>query len=270
MSIYAIGDVQGCLDSLQRLLDVIQFDPLRDEVWFLGDLINRGPKSLETLRFIKNLPRARTVLGNHDVASIGYLLGAYPHHSERFGLGDLETAEDKTELIAWCTEQPLLTVLEAKEVVLVHAGIYPHWTLQEAQTQARFFESHLKHNFNPEFYNNLMGSSPRYWSTDLPVTDRLRFVYNSLTRMRYCDPQGGLALEHKGYQQDAGNVYPWFNLPLRQIAPYPIFFGHWSALRGETGVENIHALDMGCVWGGFLRAMNVETLEIIQVKSLEF
>ncbi|MFM8455018.1 MAG: symmetrical bis(5'-nucleosyl)-tetraphosphatase [Gammaproteobacteria bacterium] len=273
MSLYVIGDVQGCLDPLKKLLEKIKFDPSKDFIWFVGDLINRGPKSLETLRFIKNLPRSNSVLGNHDVAGMGYLLGAYPQNAHRFNINDIINAPDKEELILWYTNRPLLHVEGNKAIV--HAGIYPVWNLEQAQEQAHFFEKYLKNNLNPEFYSHLMGAEPSLWQENLGLQDRLRFIYNSFARMRYCRPDGSLEMKHKGYEnrteekdRETDTLIPWFQMPNRRTKEVQIFFGHWSALKGITQTPNTYATDTGCVWGEDLTAVNTDTLDIFSVKNI--
>tara|TARA_R110000868_G_scaffold69261_1_gene204178 strand:+ start:55771 stop:56532 length:762 start_codon:yes stop_codon:yes gene_type:complete len=250
MTTYAIGDVQGCYDALQTLLDDIHYSDA-DTLWFVGDLINRGPKSLETLRFIKSLKNAVTVLGNHDLATVA-IAHDFAQQHESDTLDDILHAPDRDELLHWLCQQPLIHTQH--DYTLVHAGIYPWWSLDEANHYAHEVETVLR--TDPlSFIEHLYGSQPDKWSNELTGIDRLRFICNAFTRMRFCHADGRLDFKHKGKLTDApSDLTPWFNIPNRKTQNNKILFGHWAALRGDIEVKNVYALDTGCIWGGKLTA----------------
>lgn len=263
MATYAIGDIQGCFQPLQRLLQKISFDQAKDTLWFTGDLVNRGPQSLEVLRFISSLPDScyRTVLGNHDLHLIACAYGARQVQPGDT-LTEILNAADCEQLIAWLIKQPLLVHDEKLNYVMTHAGIPPLWDLAEAKRLAQEVESILRGK-NPEtFLKAMYGNEPRVWRNDLSGNERLRVIVNYFTRMRFCDVAGGLDLGLKGgVDKKSLTIVPWFELPRKTTAN--IVFGHWAALQGKTGVDGIFALDTGCVWGGELTAMCLETKERI-------
>ena len=263
MATYAIGDVQGCFDSLQQLLRVVAFDPSRDRLWMVGDLVNRGPRSLETLRFVRDLGSAAiTVLGNHDL----YLLMAAEGFGRR-GKGDtldeILNAPDRSELLHWLRHRPLCH-LEGRHC-MVHAGLLPQWTVSQARTLAAEVETALTSASYLEFMANLWGSEPAVWSDDLEGWPRLRVIVNAMTRMRFCSHDGVMEFKSKG---DAGTApaghLPWFEVPGRRSADDILVTGHWSALglRIET---NLLALDSGCLWGRHLTAVRLDDRAVFQV-----
>ncbi len=258
MATYAIGDLQGCFDALQRLLDKLQFDPARDQIWLAGDLVNRGPDSLATLRFVKSLRNnAITVLGNHDL----HLLAIAADHktTKDTGLKEILSAPDLNELIDWLRKQPLLHYDDQLGFALVHAGIYPAWTLQQALDYAEELHQILAGDDYLDFIHQMYGNKPRIWRNKLKGWDRLRFIVNSFTRMRYCDSDGKLNLKDKGPpgSQGSGSV-PWFDMPKRKTINNRIVFGHWST-AGRLDRPDVHALDTGCIWGGDLTALQLDT-----------
>lgn len=256
MSTYAIGDVQGCFDELQALLTHIQFDITKDSLWFVGDLVNRGPKSLETLRFIKNLPRAKVVLGNHDLHLLALATGhTYAHHT----LNAILTAPDRDELIDWLRCVPLLHHDAALNFVMVHAGISPQWDLATAKACADEISQLLQSDHWRELINSMYGNEPNLWDVSLTGPARWRFIINAFTRMRFCDVNGRLDFTCDGPigKQPAGYL-PWFSVPNRRTVDAAIVFGHWAALSGEVDVSNIHGIDTGCVWGKTLTALRLE------------
>jgi bis(5'-nucleosyl)-tetraphosphatase (symmetrical) len=266
MPTYAIGDVQGCFATLQKLLDKIQFDPARDVLWFTGDIVNRGPQSLETLRFVKSLgDKQCMVLGNHDL----HLLAVYhgtrkPNDSDTFH--DVLSAPDRAELIAWLQHQPLLVHDEKLNFVMTHAGIAPMWSIEQAKQFAHEVESVLQSNHAIEFFKNIYGNLPDQWSDDLKGHDRLRLFVNYFTRMRYCHPDGRLNLSYKGgIEHKPDDLVLWFDVKNRKAANTPLVFGHFAALNGEVDVPNVYALDTGCVWGNKLTCMRLEDREITSV-----
>jgi bis(5'-nucleosyl)-tetraphosphatase (symmetrical) len=258
MAIFAIGDIQGCYDDLRRLLDRLAFNPAEDRLWLTGDLVNRGPKSLETLRFAKGLgERAVCVLGNHDL----HLLALAAGHARMRPNDTLEAilaAQDRDDLLTWLRTRPLLHHDAALGYTLVHAGLPPQWTLATAQTCAHELEAVLRGPDAAEFFAHMYGDQPDRWSTELTGMDRLRYIVNCFTRLRYIGPEGQLDLRHKGKpgSQPPGFV-PWFEAPRRASANLHILFGHWSTL-GEVSAQTVYALDTGCVWGGKLSALRLD------------
>jgi bis(5'-nucleosyl)-tetraphosphatase (symmetrical) len=261
MATYAIGDVQGCLDPLQRLLDVIHFDPAQDYLWFTGDLVNRGPQSLETLRFIRELgDRQICVLGNHD---LHLLVRAHDGHNGQADdtLDSILTAPDRVALLRWLLARPLLHHDPVTGYVMAHAGLAPGWTLQQAKQLAAEVEAVLQGSGHGEFLRDLYGDEPSLWRDDLQGQARLRCIVNYFTRMRFCDAAGRLVWVDKA----APAVMPWFQVPQRKNGAVKIIFGHWAALAGQTHTENVFALDTGCVWGYNLTAMRLEDGKRFQV-----
>lgn len=260
MPTYAIGDVQGCFQSLQKLLEKIQFNPDTDTLWFTGDLVNRGPQSLEVLRFIKNLgDKHRVVLGNHDLHLLGAACGVHPTLTED-SFADILLAEDKDELIEWLCHLPLLH--EELGYVMTHAGLAPMWDLPTAKRLAKEVETVLQGEQRATFLREMYGNEPALWQESLRGWDRLRCITNYFTRMRFCDRSGGLELKTKGkITEKSQEKIPWFLLPNRVNADIKIIFGHWAALSGITDTPNTYALDTGCVWGYCLTAMRLEDEE---------
>ncbi len=257
MATYAIGDLQGCYDSLQRLLDKIKFDESNDTLWLAGDLVNRGPDSLSTLRFIKSLgDRAVSVLGNHDLHLLAIAYGVKTTRSP--DLQRILNAEDKDELLLWLSRLPLLHHDVVLNFTLTHAGIYPLWNLKQAKDYATELEETLKNNL-AEFLNNMYGDKPDQWSESLTGFERLRFICNCFTRMRFCKNNDALDFSSNGAPGTIPeNTLPWFEVPGRKTKDERILFGHWSTL-GQVKKENIYPLDTGCVWGGKLTALRLDT-----------
>lgn len=258
MATFAIGDVQGCHDELQRLLERIAFDPAEDRLWFTGDLVNRGPRSLAALRFVKSLgERAVCVLGNHDLHLLAVAAGT-TERRRNDTLDEVLDAPDRDELLDWLRRQPLLHHDATLGYTLVHAGLAPQWDLAEAQACARELEKVLRSETATEFFRHMYGNEPRRWSADLEGADRLRFIVNCFTRLRYCNAAGDLDLKAKGApgSQPAGYL-PWYAVPGRKSAGLHILFGHWSTL-GEVEGHEVYNLDTGCVWGGRLTALRLD------------
>jgi bis(5'-nucleosyl)-tetraphosphatase (symmetrical) len=267
MSTYAIGDLQGCYDELQQLLQVINYNADKDQLWFAGDLVNRGPKSLETLRFIKSLTNAVTVLGNHDLHLLAIANG---HPYTKHTLYEILKAPDCDELINWLRQQPLLHYDARLGFVMTHAGIPPQWTLEQAKNYAAEVEAVLRSDSYPEFLKHLYSDTPVVWRPDLSGWDRLRFITDALTRLRFCNAQGNLDLNAKGGLDSQPEGYmPWFAVPNRATANLKIVFGHWAALEGITNTPNVYALDTGCVWGRYLSALRLEDGKWFRVRALK-
>jgi bis(5'-nucleosyl)-tetraphosphatase (symmetrical) len=258
MAVYAIGDVQGCFDELLALLNKIEFDQAQDCLWFAGDLVNRGPKSLEVLRFVKGLgDRAITVLGNHDLHLLGVVQGRRKAHAKD-RMEAILSAPDRDELCDWLRQQPLMHRDDQLGYVMLHAGLPPQWSLNDASAHAAEVEQALRGDDSDEFINHIYGSEPAQWSDSLSGWDRLRFITNCFTRLRFCDERGRLELNEKGAPGSQPVGYqPWFDLREHQRDPQQILFGHWSRL-GMRQPRNVHALDTGCVWGGTLSALRID------------
>ncbi|MEJ2687182.1 MAG: symmetrical bis(5'-nucleosyl)-tetraphosphatase [Gammaproteobacteria bacterium] len=258
MATYAIGDVQGCFDELQALLDKIGFDRATDRLWFCGDLVNRGPKSLEVLRFVRDLgPRAATVLGNHDLHLVAVARDPGCTNPKDTLTPVLE-APDCGELIHWLREQPLVHHDAELGFTMVHAGLVPQWDLHTALRCSAELEATLQSDDYGGFLDHMYGNQPRAWSDDLRGWARLRFITNCCTRLRYCDEEGHLALKAKGPPGSQPPGYrPWFEIPRRASRGLRIVFGHWSTL-GSTDAAGVFPLDTGCVWGGALTALRLD------------
>ncbi len=268
MAVYAVGDIQGCYDELAALLDVISFDPGQDHLWFVGDLVNRGPKSLETLRLVQELGDAAIcVLGNHDLHLLALALSDnVPFDADI--LSDVLHAEDSDQLIDWLRRRPLAYFDPGLNTLMVHAGVIGPWSVSDTLERAGEVADTLASEHAHEFLHAMYGRKPDKWSENLGGTDRQRFITNSLTRIRYCTADGGLDFNYKlapGTQPD--NLQPWYELPDRATADTRIIFGHWSTL-GLLQTENLIALDTGCVWGGALTAVRLDRdAQAVQVPS---
>lgn len=258
MAVYAIGDVQGCYDPLRRLLAELRFDPARDTVWFAGDLVNRGPRSLPVLRLVSELgERAVTVLGNHDLTLLAVAEGLRrPKRSDTFQA--ILTAPDRDALLTWLRRRPLLHHDPELGFTMVHAGLPPQWDLPQAQACAVEVERALRGPDYRDFLAHMFGSEPRRWDPASQGYDRLRYSVNCLTRLRYCDAEGALNFSEKGPpgSQPAG-LWPWFEAPGRRNAGLQIVFGHWASL-GYYRAPGLLALDSGCVWGERLTAVRLD------------
>jgi bis(5'-nucleosyl)-tetraphosphatase (symmetrical) len=263
MATYAIGDIQGCSHAFQALLRKLNFDIEQDKLWLVGDLINRGEGSLEVLRWCyAHQENIRIVLGNHDLHAVAVAHDVRPHHRSDT-LQPLFNAIDGKSLLDWLRTQPLM--IAEGDYVMVHAGLLPQWTIANALTYAKEVERALQSNDYMDFLNHMYGNQPNVWDDRLVGFDRLRLITNALTRMRVCTVQGELDLDFKGELNDIPeNYYPWFEVTSRQSAGAEIICGHWSAL-GLYRENGIHALDTGCLWGGQLTAMCLETKAITQV-----
>jgi bis(5'-nucleosyl)-tetraphosphatase (symmetrical) len=260
VAVYAIGDVQGCAAELDALLEAVRFEPGRDRLWFVGDLVNRGPRSLEALRRVKALgDDAVVVLGNHDLHLLAIARGGAGWKRSDEGLRPVVEAPDGDELLDWLQSRPLLHHDAAVGATLLHAGLPPQWDLATARACARQVEQHLRGQNVGELYAHMYGNEPDTWRDDLEGWDRVRFTINALTRLRVCEARTGrLVLQHKGPPETAPEgVVPWFRVPWRRSAGDRVVFGHWSAL-GYVAEPNVLGLDTGCVWGGTLTAQRID------------
>lgn len=239
------------------LMDKVSFNPANDQLVAVGDLINRGPKSLQTLRFCKSLGQSfKTVLGNHDLHLLAVAHGVRSP-TPKDTLDDILAAPDKDELLAWLQQQPLL--LTINDFTVVHAGIPPMWDLAQAQSLAAEVSMVLRSEHSGEYFDNMYGNYPLSWHDDLQGPERWRVITNYLTRMRLCTASGELELDSKDVIEAPAPYAPWFDFPNRLTAKDKIIFGHWAALEGRHCGDNLFALDTGCVWGGPMRLMNLET-----------
>ncbi len=258
MAVYAIGDIQGCYDPLRRLLDRLKFDPAADRLWLVGDLVNRGPHSVEVLRLVRGLgERTVAVLGNHDLTLLAVAAGQVkPKRKDTFHT--LLDAPDCADLLDWLRHCPLLHHDAELGFTLVHAGLPPPWDLALAQRGAAEVETLLRGPHSAGFLGRMFGGEPRRWQEELSGYDRLRFTVNALTRMRFCTVDGALSLAEKGPPgSQPKHLLPWFAVPGRRNADLNIVFGHWAAL-GYYRAPGIYALDSGCVWGHRLTAIRLD------------
>lgn len=269
MATYVIGDVQGCYVELKNLLSLINFSPARDILWFTGDLVNRGPQSLDVLRFVKSLgERHITVLGNHDLHLLAAAYGV-----DRISKGDtleaILTAHDKDSLIDWLRRRPLIHVDDKWKVVLVHAGLAPCWPVPEATNLAHEVESVLRGESPDVFLRNMYGNQPDQWQEELEGIERLRCIVNYFTRMRFCHLDGRLELTYKGeIASKPADLTPWFDVSHRVNAEINIIFGHWAALNGKVDLPHLFPLDTGCVWGNRLTALRLDDYQRFEVPSV--
>ncbi|HGX91705.1 MAG TPA: symmetrical bis(5'-nucleosyl)-tetraphosphatase [Candidatus Tenderia sp.] len=262
MAVYAIGDIQGCFDELQALLALIKFNPAKDQLWFTGDLVNRGPKSLETLRFVKGLGEsAVTVLGNHDL----HLLAVAYGHGKKLAKDTLKPilkADDGEALIHWLRHRPIMHYDKRLDTMMVHAGLPPQWDLNTAKTCARELEAVLRGDDYMAFIANMYGNRPKRWKKSLKGMERLRFITNAFSRTRYCHEDGALDFDAKGKPgRQAAGLLPWFEVPGRKSEGLRIVFGHWSTL-GVGEMNHVLSLDGGCLWGGSLVAVRLDSKKL--------
>jgi len=264
LTTYAVGDLQGCLEPLTCLLERVDFSPSRDCLWLAGDLVNRGPQSLEALRFVRDLESsAITVLGNHDL----HLL-AVAHNIERMRKSDtlqaILDAPDRADLIDWLRQQKLIHYDAERHTAMVHAGIPPQWSLEKALRRAAEVEQALQDDaLLLPFLDGMYGNQPAKWNKELHGVPRLRLITNYFTRMRFCKADGTLDLDAKEGADSAPAGYaPWFSHSNRKTRNVKLIFGHWAALEGQCDEPNVFALDTGCVWGNAMTLMNLDSGEI--------
>ena len=266
MSTYAIGDIQGCFEALNLLLEKIQFDPAHDRVWLVGDLINRGPDSLSVLRWAMGLgERAVTVLGNHDLHFLAVAAGHVPAQPSDT-LDSLLGAPDRDQLIDWLRRQHL--IYAEGDWLMVHAGLLPQWSAAQALSLGQEVEAVLRGEAYHDFLRQMYGNQPDHWSANLAGMDRLRIITNAMTRLRVCTPGGVMDFKFKGPPEarPAGTL-PWYEVPGRNSADANIIFGHWSALGLHVDLSagrRYVALDTGCLWGGQLSALRLEDRQVFQ------
>lgn len=256
MAVYAIGDVQGCFDALRALLDKLHYDPAADTLWFTGDLVNRGPQSLEVLRLLTSLPRLYTVLGNHDLHLLAVAAGQAARKNDTFD--DVLGAHDREALLGWLRARPLLHHDQQLGYTLVHAGLLPQWDLDTARRLAVEAEHAIAASPHNQLFAHMYGDAPDQWRDDLAGWARLRVIINAFTRLRYCDAQGRMDLQAKSRPgTQPAPLLPWFEVPGRKSRGVRLVFGHWSTL-GAGVRDGVLALDSGCLWGGSLTAARLD------------
>ena len=266
MATYVVGDIQGCFEPFQHLLDKVQFNPDKDRLWSVGDLVNRGPDNLKTLRwFYAHRANVTMVLGNHDLHLLAVSAGAR-NPSRKDNLDDILEAPDRETLIEWLHFQPLAH--HESGVTMVHAGIPPLWSIEDTLQRAWEVETALQGARCAEFLAEMYGNDPYVWDDQLSGLTRLRVITNYLTRMRYCTRKGKLDLVSKGPKPipdalQGKKVAPWFSHKNRRTRGEKIIFGHWASLEGITDDHDTIALDTGCVWGNTLTLYNLDTGERI-------
>lgn len=258
MSVFAIGDVQGCFDALQALLDKVRFDPARDKLWFTGDLVNRGPRSADVVRFVMGLAdNAVSVLGNHDLHLLAVATGK-AQREQHDTFSDLLQAEDCQRLLNWLRCRPLLHHDATLGFTLIHAGLLPQWDLAKAMALAREVEAVLRGPDYRKLLDHMYGDWPDTWDETVWGWDRLRLIVNAFTRLRYCDHHGRMDLAPVGAPgSQPAHLVPWFQAPARRSRDLNIIFGHWSTLGVWQG-DGVIGLDTGCLWGGSLSAIRLE------------
>lgn len=270
MALYAIGDLQGCYDPLRRLLDEIAFDPSSDTLWLVGDLVNRGPKSLKTLRFVKSLgDSVCNVLGNHDLHLLALAAGKISAKPRFDSLQKIIDAPDRDELINWLRHRPLAHYDASLDTLMVHAGVHPDWSVQQTLDYAAEVEACLQSDNYQTLLGEMYGNTPSTWSKKLEGFSRLRFIINCLTRMRMLTNKGRLNFSYSGSPYySSKKLVPWFDFTDRATADTRIVFGHWSAL-GLIVLPQLVSLDTGCVWGRELTAVRLDKKipRVIQVEG---
>jgi len=259
VAIYAIGDIQGCYDPFRRLLDATRFNPDKDTLWLTGDLVNRGPKSLKTLRFVKSLgDSAITVLGNHDLHLLALAAGKVRYRNRFETLRKIFKASDCDELINWLRHRPLAHYDESLDTLLVHAGTHPKWSAEKTIALAAEVEAALQSDKYKSVLGKMYGNTPAEWSGDLSGPKRLRFIINCLTRMRMLSKKMRLNLSHSGSPfRSRENLKPWYDFDEPAWSGTRVVFGHWSAL-GLIVLPDLVSLDTGCVWGRQLTAVRLD------------
>lgn len=270
MATYAIGDIQGCFQTFQALLKKIKFNASNDQLWLAGDLINRGSNSLETLQFVyTHRHNIRCVLGNHDLHFLAVEAGQR-NITKADTFDDILSAPNRKQLAHWLCQQPLFIYDQKLNFAMVHAGVPFNWSLQQMLEYSDEVSNCLKSSDKKQFFSSMYGNLPSRWSNNLLGLDRLRYITNVFTRMRYCDANSGaLELETKSAPgNQAENLVPWFDLSASKIQ-YNLVFGHWASLQGKCIYPQIYSLDTGCVWGSKLTALRLEDKTLFQCDSVE-
>ncbi len=267
MAVYAIGDVQGCFDELRELVRYISFNPKKDQLWFVGDLVNRGPKSLETLRWVKSLGNsAVTVLGNHDLHLLAAYVGAKEIRTTSSLYSTLQ-AKDIGKIVEWLRHQPLMKYNKQLNFSMVHAGLAPQWSIKDAMRHSKEVETVLRSKNYKNFLFNMYGDKPDQWDGRLKGWNRLRTITNFMTRVRYCNNKGVMSFTEKNIPgTQSARLKPWYEIATRKSQDTTVVFGHWSTL-GHINDHNVISTDTGCLWGGALTAVkiDIDTLTVYQI-----
>ncbi len=267
MATYAIGDIQGCFQALTQLLEKIEFNPSQDRLWLVGDLVNRGPGSLQVLQWAMGLgDRVVTVLGNHDLHLLAVAAGFVTAHRGDT-LDEILAVPERDEILDWLRQQRMIYAED--DWVLVHAGLLPQWSVKQALRLGQEVEAALRADDYRDFLQHMYGNQSDHWDDELSGMDRLRVITNAMTRLRVCSASGVMDFKYKGAVQDRPkNTLPWYEVPGRKSAKANIVFGHWSALGLSVGSRHV-ALDTGCLWGGQLTALRLEDRRVFQVSCAE-
>ncbi|MBR9726406.1 symmetrical bis(5'-nucleosyl)-tetraphosphatase [Shewanella intestini] len=273
MAHYFVGDVQGCFAELQALLAKVAFNPSKDELWAVGDLVARGENSLATLQFFKQLDNsAKVVLGNHDLHLLA-LHGKLKRPNPKDNLAELLASPDINQLTGWLRHQPLMRYLPSHNIVMTHAGVPPHWDLNTLQTESALVsEALIKPNYLDALISKMYTEAPEPWQPNATGVPRLRYCINALTRMRFLDLHGQLdfACKSSPFDVDKTQLIPWFEFPSALAPDITIAFGHWAALKGQVSRPFLQALDTGCCWGEEMTLWHLETDQKITQKKLNF
>jgi bis(5'-nucleosyl)-tetraphosphatase (symmetrical) len=265
MATYAIGDIHGCYAEWIQLLEMIHFDPKRDQLWLTGDMINRGLHSLKVMMFIlEHQTSIRCVLGNHELHFLAVVHQcAKIHKNDTFG--DIIKSSLLDEIIYYLLKQPLALASDSKKWLMVHAGIHSTWTLKQTLHYSNEISDILQSSERYPFFLTMYGNHPRYWRDDLKGYSRLRIITNILTRMRFCCPKEGLNLNEKGgLDCQSSDLIPWFCFP--SVNDKHLIFGHWASLKGECSRKKYFAVDTGCIWKGALTALRLEDQKIFRLE----
>jgi bis(5'-nucleosyl)-tetraphosphatase (symmetrical) len=265
MTKYFIGDVHGCYAELMKLLDVISYDSKKDSLYFAGDLVNKGPKSYETIKFIMDQPNADTVLGNHDLHLMALASGLLPKNKSH-NLDDILKSRKCHDIIDWLRTRPLL--IRENSNILVHAGIHPTWDIDMSIAYANEVETHLQSNNWQELIANMYGNTPNVWSENLTGWDRIRCLINIFTRMRFISTNYTLDFDETAATTINTNLKPWFQYPNMLNPKETVYFGHWASLKGNSGSKQFISIDGGCVWGNKLIAISFEDNKMVYYQNV--
>ena len=268
MSTYLVGDIQGCWKSLKALLKEINYRPHQDRLGFVGDILNRGPRSRDVMHFLMDLNDPLFVLGNHEMYFIIMARGHIPPDRYNHTLDSLLNAPDCPDIVNWLMKRPLVQCIPQARGLIVHAGIPPQWSLEEAIAHSDEFQTRMQSPSADAFLAVCFGDQPDSWEPTLSGNDRIRYIVNALTRTRFCTAEGQLDFMEKGaVHKESVRFKPWFEW--RNPDSIPLYFGHWAKLQGNCSRPNTFALDTGCVHGGKLTAIRIEDQRLFSVKAID-
>lgn len=270
MAKYAIGDLQGCYEEFQALLHQVDFNPSKDHLYLVGDIVARGPNSLACLDYLyQNQDSVTVTLGNHDLHLIAcYLLNKPINPKDK--LSDVFDSPKLCAYIDLLLKQPIALWLEQEKVFISHAGLNPDWSIKQALAHANFAQRCYQSNDAAMFFERMYEQHPADWNNQLTQFEQFRFIVNYFTRMRFLTLNGKLDLKFKGANTELNTIIPWFSHPRFTTFKKHIVFGHWASIEGKTNHSNIHALDTGCVWGGAMTLLELETKQRFRVNSNQF